>query len=431
LTVTTDAAIAGAGTGPPNDRDPLDTFAGWLSSALPSEGQLPEVAGGLLFDFCACVEAGRSGMGSGWPGSEAARLAVAAHRGDRDDVHYGTLSHPGGIVWPVVVALGGELDVDGATALRGAVTGYEVIVRLARALGPEHRSHWHVTSTAGTVAASAAAAALLGLDRSGLRTAMAHAASIAGGSMQALAERSPTRLVQRAHAVDSGVACALAAAAGVDASHHALDGRAGLFVATAPGADAGALVHARPTSAMQETSLRLRATCGFGQAAVDAAAELGPVQAGSVTSVRIVVGQPAATAAGETRPADAAEAWWSIPYAVAVTLVAGSPDALEAGFRDDAEVREALRKCRLVPGPSLTEATIELELADGSRRHASASCERRPSDAERLAKWPRAAGFPAADALERARNLRAADLRDVLDGLIGTPHGREQGELGA
>jgi 2-methylcitrate dehydratase PrpD len=424
--VTTD--VARRGSGHVDQEDPLGSLAVWLCSELPLQTEIVTAAGNLLFDFCACVVAGRSGLNAGWPESQAGRLAVAAHRGDRDDVHYATLSHPGGIVWPVVVALGRQLDTDSESALRAAVTGYEVIVRLARALGPEHRSLWHVTSTAGTVAAAAVAGVLLGLDPSGLRTAMSHAASVAGGSRQALAERSPTRLLQRAHAVDSGIACARAAGAGVDASRRPLVGAAGLFAGTAPGADPEALVRARPTAAMQETAVRLRATSGFGQAAVNAASGFGPVPPDAVNAVRITVGQLAATVAGDPMPGGPEEAWWSIPYAVAVTLVHGSPEALEAEFRSDRETLEVLEKCRLDVGPSITEASVALELSDGEGSRASASCVDAPSDAERIAKWSRATNRPGADALACARDLPGSNLSVTLDTLLSPPLGADEGD---
>jgi 2-methylcitrate dehydratase PrpD len=420
--------VARPGPGPVHQEDPLGSLADWLCSELPLQAEIVTAAGDLLFDFCACVVAGQSGFSAGWPERQASCLAVAAHRGDRDDVHYATLSHPGGIVWPVVIALGRQSNSDGENALRAAVTGYEVIVRLARALGPAHRSLWHVTSTAGTVAAAATAGVLFGLDRAGLRAAMSHAASVAGGSRQALAERSPTRLLQRAHAVDSGIACARAAAAGVDASRYPLVGVAGLFAGTAPSAYADALVQAGRTAAVQETSVRLRATSGFGQAAVNAASALGPVTPDAVDAVRITVAQLAATVAGDLQPDGPEAAWWSIPYAVAVTLIHGSPEALEAGWRSDPETHEMLDKCRLDVGPSVTEASVELELSGGKRSRASASCIGEPTDAERIAKWSRATKRPGADALACARDLPGSNLSVTLDTLLRPPPGADEGD---
>src|SRR5690606_21665088 len=114
--------------------------------------------------------------------------AAALH--DRDDVHWPSLTHPGAVVWTVLRQAGAE----GEERWRAAHAGYEVTCRLGRALGPDHRRHFHATTTAGTVGAAVAAALALGTDPV---AAAGHAISLAGGSIVALLERSPTRLLHR------------------------------------------------------------------------------------------------------------------------------------------------------------------------------------------------------------------------------------------
>src|SRR4051794_12874963 len=56
-----------------------------------------------FFDFLGCV-IGPDGEAVDWPESGAARLAVLAHLSDQDDLHLGSISHPGGVIWSAVVA---------------------------------------------------------------------------------------------------------------------------------------------------------------------------------------------------------------------------------------------------------------------------------------------------------------------------------------
>ena len=226
-----------------------------------------------LFDYGACLGAPVLAYPA-WPASRAARLAVAAHAADRDDLHYQTLAHPGGVIWSTVAALAVDESASFGAALEAATVGYETVVRLARALGVGHRSSWHVTSTTGMVGAAAAGAALLALDEAAAADAVGHALSLAGGSAQALVERSRTRLIHRAHAADVGVACARAAGAGLTATRFGLEAQRGLLAVMSPTPDPDALDTPSDRTGIEETGFRLHATNGFAQGAVDAAAQL-------------------------------------------------------------------------------------------------------------------------------------------------------------
>lgn len=258
-------------------------------------------AGGrTLFDFLANRTAGRRVVPAA-VGDAGAAVAL-----DRDDVHWPSLTHPGAIVWSVVLACGAE----GETSWRAAHAGYEVTARLGRALGPDHRRYWHATTTAGMVGGAVAAAVALDTDPV---AAAGHAISLAGGSILALLERSDTRIVHRDHAADAALRCARLTE--LRATRAGLEHPRGLFAAM--GGSPEPLWEAGERGAIAQTSLRAHATSGFNQALVEAARELtddgGP----------ILVEAPAATVAmaGDPAPQTAADAWWSAPHAVAVSLL--------------------------------------------------------------------------------------------------------------
>ena len=358
-----------------------------------------------------------AGADASWALDRAGRLALHAHVRDQDDLHLGSVTHPGGVVWSAVVVCAAGRSATLGASIDAAAFGYELTVRLAEAAGAEHRQRWHATATAGTVGAAGAAARLLGADEV---DAVAHAASAAGGSAQAMVERAGTRFLHRCHAASAGLACARAAKAGLRASRGVLGSGRGAF-----GELPGDLLAQRVSTAIEETVFRLYAANGFAQAAVDAALSLGPLPPGEVEGVRAVVAPPAALAAASNRaPADDEEAWWSIEHAVAVSLAAGDADAL-AGGRGSRDVLELCGRTDLEAGPPGWGASVDVTLRDGTTRAASLDGPPGPggssvSDADLLAKWRRLTGRDGAPLLER---LLSAGDDEALVSLLDEPLG--------
>jgi 2-methylcitrate dehydratase PrpD len=291
------------------------------------------VAGGrALFDHLATLTAGRRVAPAALGDAGAAVLL------DRDGVHWPSLTHPGAIVWTVVLAAGAEDDA----RWRAAHAGYEVTARLGRALGPDHRRHWHATTTAGTVGGAVAGALALGTDPV---VAASHAISVAGGSILALLERlSQTWVVHRDHAAAAALRCAQLTE--LRATSEGLEHPQGMFAAM--GGSPEALVEPFAEGAIAGTSLRAHATSGFNQALVEAAREL------TDDGGAILVEAPPATLAlaGDPAPDTAADAWWSAPHAVAATL-------LRRDLEDLAHVTD--------PEVIAARARVELRAGDVSR----------------------------------------------------------------
>jgi 2-methylcitrate dehydratase PrpD len=307
-----------------------------------------------------------------------------------------------------VAACALERDLAFGEAVAAAAVGYELLVRVAEAAGPEHRQRWHVTATAGTVGAAGAAARALGGDDDACADAVAHAISLAGGAAHAIFERTTTRFLHRAHATATGLACARAACAGKRASRHVLDdGRGGTFAPADRQAFAARLSARRASTAVTETGFRLHAATGFAHSAIDAALLLGPVA--EVENVRVGVSAIAATLASNPAPRGAEEEWWSIEHAVAATLATDPA-------RIDVE-----------PSAEGWGAIVEATLRDGSTRSASVTeplghPDRPASDDDLRAKWVRLGATDGATAFDRIASAGeqesfAALLRDAVPAL--------------
>jgi 2-methylcitrate dehydratase PrpD len=361
-----------------------------------------------LFDFLGCVS-GTDDEAADWAKEPAARLAVRAHLSDQDDLHLASATHPGGIVWSAVTACATETGATWAAAREAAVTGYEMMVRLAEMFGSEHRRFWHATAVAGTIGAATAAAILLRCDREKVIDAVGHASSITSGSAQAQIERTKTPLIHRAFAAGAGVAAARAAAAGLTGIRGGLDQQRGPFAAVEMETITASLQH-RPLTCLEETGFRLHPATGFAHTAVDAALSLGPLPPASIENVSVVVSPQAAAAASDRQPSTAEEAWWSIEHAVATCLVHGTTQPLLRGVSDDPVVLRICQATTVTADDAGWQARVEVTVSGGQKLTAFATTplghgEQRPTDTELAAKFER---------------LTGGDGRAALQGLIAS-----------
>ncbi len=387
-----------------------------VAEADPSP--LDTVAGRSFFDFATCVLGGRQAVGASWA-DPAGRLAVEAHALDRDDLHPATLTHPGGVVWPAVVAAGRHAS--GREAVVAAAFGYEVVAAVATLLGRDARRHWHLAAVAGIPGAAAAAAAVTDAGIDVVTAAVGHALSVAGGSIQCMLERSETRLLHRAHAVRTGLACAGAAAAGLSATRLGLESPNGLLAAVGSAVDPWSKPR-EVSPALAATALRPWAATGFAQAAVDAARELGPVPADDIAAVSISVSAGAATLAGNLRPKTDEEAWWSVAHAACLTLVKGA-EALERGLTDDPAVTALLGRCSVVGDRDDLGATLDVRLRSGARSTATVPFAlggpSRPLNTEQqLAKWSHVVGGDGDQAFGRCLAIAKRPFAELVDSIL-------------
>ena len=399
----------------------------FLAAAEPSRSPAPvQSAGRAFFDFLTCVRAGRQ-AGADWPGDAPGRLAIAAHALDRDDLHHASLTHPGGVVWSAICGTARGRATSLKDALVAGAYGYEVMTRLATALGPEHRRYWHVTATSGVVGAAVASGVVLGLEGDDLESAAGHAISVVGGSIRVIVELSGTRLFHRAHAASTGVAAARAAAAGVAATRLGLEAPNGLFAAAAGGGFPERLF-ADVQPAIELTGVRVYGASGFAYGAIEAAASIGPLSPEAIASVVATVSPAAAGFASNAAPLGDDEAWWSVEHAVAVCLASGDPAALEAGLSVDPAIRDLARRVTLRVGEGGWGAQVEAALGDGTTLVGSCldplGLPARPvSDEQRLAKWELLNGSDGSE-LFAAILSATGTLDEIVDrGLGAAVHG--------
>lgn len=262
-----------------------------------------------------------------------------AHSLDYDDTHLPSVVHPSATIVPACLAAAEQCGVGGRALLAAITAGTEVCVRLGMAgYDREGRNSvyfdrgQHATSMCGAIGAAGAAGALMGLDRAGIANAMAIAASMASGIIEANRSGGSVKRLHCGWAAHSAITAAALTGLGFTGPGTALEGRFGFFEAYLSGRFdpeeitgglgerwAVSSVHFKPYPANH-----------FTHAGIDAALAMraGGVRLEEVASIRLGVAGPTVRTIGEPivlkrNPETGYQAQFSGPYTVVAALLGG------------------------------------------------------------------------------------------------------------
>jgi 2-methylcitrate dehydratase PrpD len=360
----------------PHPEKDLARFAAHLTAeAIPDE--VHQRAEDLFLDWVACALAGKSSrpveslsrfasaMGPAAGESEvlttrqtsspyfaAFANAAASHVAEQDDVHNGSVFHPGTVVFPVALALAQQLGRSGPEFLAAAVAGYEVGIRVGEFLGRAHYSTFHTTGTAGTLAAAVAAGHLLKLDDVQMLHALGSAGTQAAGLWEFLRDAADSKQLHTAHAASAGLASAWLAADGFTGARRIITGTQGMARGLTQDSDPARLIAGLGSRwTLAETSFKYHASCRHTHPAADALQQVllrHGLHAGAVKSVITRVHQAAIDVLGPVRdPQTVHQSKFSMGTVLALIAVHGRAGLTEfdAHFRDEAVVafRERVR----------------------------------------------------------------------------------------
>lgn len=283
-------------------------------------------------------------------GPEAAALAnaVAAHILDYDDVSAPMRGHPSVVLWPALVALAEHRDLAGARLAAAYVVGFEVIVKVSRAMALRHYAlGWHATPTLGLLGAAVACAHLIGLDERQTANALGLAIAQAAGTQRNFG--SDAKSFQAGHAASAAVRSALLAEAGLDAGLGALDGPGG-FVELCGGNLADLPPHVAALGAAPREILasgvevKKYPMCYAAHRPLDGLLDLRAehgLSLARVAAVEVRSSREGLVPLIHHRPVTGLQAKFSLEYAVAAALADG---AVRLASFDDAQVcREAVQ----------------------------------------------------------------------------------------
>ena len=324
---------------------------------------------------------------------------VLAHSLDYDDTHLPSILHPSASVVPATLAAAQAADADGATTIAAAAAGIEIAVRLGMAGYDRETSAsvyfdrgQHATSICGAIGSAAAAAVAGKLDAERIAHAMAIAASMASGIIEANRTGGTVKRLHCGWAAQAGVTAAGLAAEGITGPPTVFEGRFGMLQAfLGDHADPAAVTDGLgehwevPSIFFKPYPANHFTHAGIDAALALAADGLRPDDVASATlavapaTVR-TIGEPLAT---KQAPDTGYQAQFSGPYTVTAALFGGSGLGLGLGDFTDALATDPRRRAVMaridVVGsarcgeiyPHQFPAELSVTTTDGSELHHS------------------------------------------------------------
>jgi len=298
---------------------------------------------------------------------------TAFHSIEMDDVNNEASLHPGVVAFPTALAMADITPVTGKEFMSAVVAGYDVIVRLGRALKPkEHYGRgFHPTGTCGAFGGAAVAACLLGLQGDDYTHALGIAGSQAAGSMEYLAQGAWTKRLHPGWAAHSGIWAALLARAGYTGPTTILEGRDG-FLSSYSGDPDPSLVlkDLGEEYLLTQTGIKPHACCRYNQGPIDCLLDIGQtndfqpmdieeVKIGVLSQGMRLVAEPVDA---KRNPKSVVDMQFSMPFAAAVALSYGSAslDEYALGVPERPEVRHIMDRVQCVTDPALDAQTPKL-----------------------------------------------------------------------
>jgi 2-methylcitrate dehydratase PrpD len=315
----------------------MDTLGIELAASILAPAQTVEE---VISEWGGNAQASLVGRSRKYPAISAALFnGTAAHSLDFDDTHLPSVLHPSACIIPAVLAVAETERKQGKDILAAIAVGDELTVRIgmagySRELGNSvfFEKGLHATSIAGTLGAAAAAAMLYDLDETKIGHAIAIAASMGAGIIEANRTGGSVKRIHCGWAAHGGISAAQLARHGMTGPPTVFEGRFGFLQAYLDQqVDEEALISRLGEKwELPHIFFKPYPTNHFTHAGIDAArllkeqgldiAQIAEIELGVPTAVLRTIAQPVAEKA---RPATGYAAQFSGPFTVATALVGG------------------------------------------------------------------------------------------------------------
>jgi len=393
--------------------------------------------------------------------SEAAFVnAVLSHGLVREDMHTGSVSHLGVVIFPALLALSHRAShrashrktVSGRDFIRSAICGYETGAAIGRAaMDRETVRRFRPTGITGPLGAAIGGSLLLGLSEDATVSALGLAANTTVGLNEWPASGADEMFFHVGFAARNAVTSVELAELGAYTSETALDGAGGLFAALGKRelvSEVKAFVEGQPLEILSVYHKPAPA-CNYAQTACQVARSLAvPLavedrfEASEIEGITVKTSSSALAYPGcnATGPFERIlQAKMSIQYCVAATLVRGAIEEANYRLLRDPEVLRLIGVTALEEDPEFTRAypgaqgtEISLRMRDGRtlrrRMHDLVPATVPEIRARFRPACERVLGIAATDAIEAAVE-GLEDLEDVS--VLGTLLGKKEDEQSA
>lgn len=290
--------------------------------------------------------------------------AVLGHGLVREDMHTGSVSHLGIVIFPTLLALAQERKVTGCDFIAGAVCGYEIGASVGRALMDQETVRiFRPTGITGPLGAAVAGSRMLGFTEDAGVSALGFAANATAGLNEWPASGADDMFFHAGFAARNAVTAVELAELGAFGSETALDGAAGLFAALRRG-DRVSQVKPFSGDSLEIFSVyhKPAPACNYAQTACQAALAVtleNHVDSQEITGVQVKCTAAAINYPGCNAPGPferVLQAKMSIRFCVAATLARRSIEENNYRRLDDPEIARLISVTKLEEDLGLTRA---------------------------------------------------------------------------
>lgn len=263
-------------------------------------------------------------------GRQAFVLGCLTHILEMDDLHRGSITHPGCVVVPAVFALANDPKVAAQSAqhcLEAVLHGYEAVARIGQAVGDQHYVIWHNTATCGPFGSTLAAAHMLGLTDTQTVHAFGNAGTQATGFWEFLKTGAMSKHIHAGRGAEAGVVSAELAQHGITGAPTILEGEKAFFKAMCADGDLTKILE-KPEGNwhVHQTSIKPWPSCRHTHPAIkislEAAQQLNQrgLSIEDIQTVEVETYQAALNLCDRSRPSSIYEAKFSLQHCVAAGL---------------------------------------------------------------------------------------------------------------
>lgn len=316
------------------------------------------------------------GHGMKVPAPNAALVnAMLGHGIELDDAHGTGLIKAGSVLVPSAFAVAELAGGSGKDVITALVAGYDVAIRIAKAINPGHRQRgYHTTGTVSAIGAAAMSARLLGCNAEQTAWAMGLACMQSAGIQSYLDDPCMAKPFSPGKSAYNGVLAAILASRGFTGPKKALESREGFLNAFTNEVRHEDLKDDLGRHfAIMEVGFKPHAACRYAHGPIDLAQVSyrdNGVRLRDVESVRVRMSELAIRQASKPVCTSLNAAMGSTQFSVALALTEGKNGLKEywQGFKQ-AEIHEGSTKVSLVPeaayGLGGRQAALEVALKDG------------------------------------------------------------------
>jgi 2-methylcitrate dehydratase PrpD len=287
--------------------------------------------------------------------------------------------HPGSVVIPAAFAAAEEIgNISGRDLLLAIVLGYEVMIRVGRAMNPSAvKRGFHLTPVVGPMGSAAAVAKIWNLDQEQITNALSISTIQGCGLIGAFKAEDFFVQIQVARSSEAGIFSTLLAQKGVKGNAEILENS---FLPAFSDEYHTNLIQddIGNSFVMQKTYIKMHGGCRHIHAPIDAVIDVVKKYGVDYREIREVIVKTYSIAFNERieDPTNIEEAQFSIPFGIAVALVFGDafPDKFtEQNIKDD-RIQKILSKISVELDPELDKeypskrgTTVHIATNEGER----------------------------------------------------------------